>query len=413
MNVLVTASARFAMTSDGILWTPNQSLDYHFWSRYLDVYDEVHLLVRAKLHESPPPGWNQASGPGIQPLTLPDYQGGLGFVKNYAQIKKAALAALVNTKAVHLRLPCDIGGVVWRCLPSSRPYGIEVVGDPYDVFAPGAYRHPLRPIFRKWSMWQLQRQSANATAAAYVTEYSLQRRYPPGIGAFSTYFSSIDLPNSAFATAPRLLRENAESFTLISVGTLAQLYKAPDILINAVAICVKAGLDLRLIWVGDGKYKTELEALAAEKGLGQRITFCGYLSTRDQVIEQLDQGDLFVMPSYQEGLPKGMIEAMARGLPCIGSSVGGIPELLTAEDLVPPGDVVALADKIREVVTNPQRLANMSTRNLEKAKDYREEVLRQRRIQFYSYVREQTQAWLLSQKNCPQSRIFPLNVEIK
>jgi len=89
-----------------------------------------------------------------------------------------------------------------------------------------------------------------------------------------------------------------------------------------------------------------------------------------------------------------MIEAMARSLPCIGSTVGGIPELLPSEDLVPPGDVVALASKIREVVTDSERMAQMSARNLEKAKDYTDQVLCDRRNQFYRYVREMTEKWL-------------------
>jgi glycosyltransferase involved in cell wall biosynthesis len=93
-----------------------------------------------------------------------------------------------------------------------------------------------------------------------------------------------------------------------------------------------------------------------------------------------------------------MIEAMARSLPCIGSTVGGIPELLPSEDLVPPGDVVALASKIREVVTDSERMARMSARNLETAKEYRDEVLRERRNEFYRYVREMTEAWF-KQKN--------------
>ncbi len=85
---------------------------------------------------------------------------------------------------------------------------------------------------------------------------------------------------------------------------------------------------------------------------------------------------------------------MARALPCIGSTVGGIPELLPPEDMIPPGDVAALAGKIRDVTTDPKRMARMSARNLEKAKEYRDEALREQRNEFYRYVREMTEAWL-------------------
>ncbi len=278
-----------------------------------------------------------------------------------------------------------------------RPYGVEVVGDPYDTFAPGSVKHPLRPFFRWWFARQLRQQCTEAGAAAYVTKQALQQRYP--CPNYSVGVSDVDLPSGAFVTAPRPLRQDAHTFKLIFVGSLAQLYKAPDVLIEAVAACVQEGLDLKLILVGDGKHRAELEARSVALGLGKRVCFHGQLSTSDAVRDQLDQADLFVLPSYQEGLPKAMVEAMARSLPCIGSTVGGIPELLLAEDMVPPGDVDALTRKIREVVTDPERMVRMSARNLEKAKEYTFEVLREQQIAFYRYVRERTQAWLKAQNH--------------
>jgi glycosyltransferase involved in cell wall biosynthesis len=125
-----------------------------------------------------------------------------------------------------------------------------------------------------------------------------------------------------------------------------------------------------------------------------RITFTGALPAGPAVRGQLDLADLFVMPSRTEGLPRAMVEAMARGLPCIGSSVGGIPELLAQEDLVPPGDADALARKIAEVAGDPHRLAAMSARNLAKAKLYSGSALAERRMAFYRHVREATEKWL-------------------
>jgi glycosyltransferase involved in cell wall biosynthesis len=88
-----------------------------------------------------------------------------------------------------------------------------------------------------------------------------------------------------------------------------------------------------------------------------------------------------------------MIEAMARALPCVGSSAGGIPELLPPEAIVPAGDGAALTDKICEVLSDPSRMSRMSARNLEKARAYRNAVLQPRRIAFYRWVQEATEAW--------------------
>jgi glycosyltransferase involved in cell wall biosynthesis len=148
-----------------------------------------------------------------------------------------------------------------------------------------------------------------------------------------------------------------------------------------------------VLFAGDGKHRPELQARAAALGLGNDVVFHGRLPAGERVRALLDQADAFVLPSRAEGLPRAMIEAMARALPCIGSTVGGIPELLPPEDLVPPGDAAALARKIREVLTDPERLAQMSARNVQKAKEYSEDVLRARRLAFYRQVREKTEAW--------------------
>jgi glycosyltransferase involved in cell wall biosynthesis len=153
-----------------------------------------------------------------------------------------------------------------------------------------------------------------------------------------------------------------------------------------------------LVLVGDGKHRPELEAQAARLGVAERIHFRGQLTAGEAVRAELDRADIFVLPSFQEGLPRAMVEAMARGLPCIGSTVGGIPELLPADALVPPGDSAALAAKIGEVAVDPRRLSRMSRENLEAARQYRAEILREKRVGFYQYVRDHTAAGLAGQK---------------
>jgi glycosyltransferase involved in cell wall biosynthesis len=98
---------------------------------------------------------------------------------------------------------------------------------------------------------------------------------------------------------------------------------------------------------------------------------------------------------------------MARGCPCIGSNVGGIPELLAPDDLVPPNDPEALAQKIIEVTSDPVRMKTMSERNLARAKQFDPEVLRQARLAFYRYVRDHSGSNAESGRE-PQSTLQPL-----
>ncbi|MEZ5391519.1 MAG: glycosyltransferase [Bryobacterales bacterium] len=159
---------------------------------------------------------------------------------------------------------------------------------------------------------------------------------------------------------------------LITVGSMEHLYKGPDVLLEALA-----GLpEERLALVGDGRCRASLEALAAKLGLANRVEFLGPLPAGAAVRQALDRADLFVLPSRQEGLPRAMIEAMARGLPCIGSNVGGIGELIPADCLAPAGDAQALRAKIRALANDPSRLAREAAANLACARDYHEDVLR-------------------------------------
>jgi glycosyltransferase involved in cell wall biosynthesis len=85
-----------------------------------------------------------------------------------------------------------------------------------------------------------------------------------------------------------------------------------------------------------------------------------------------------------------MIEAMARGLPCVGSDAGGIPEMLSASDVVAVGSASALAEKLESVLTTPETLAAMSARNLRTAREYTSDVQRPRRTAFHEAVRAAT-----------------------
>jgi glycosyltransferase involved in cell wall biosynthesis len=274
-----------------------------------------------------------------------------------------------------------------------QPFGVEVIYDPYDFFAPGSMTHPTRPFFRWFFPRQMKRHCRHAVAAAYVTEHALQQRYPPSPTAYATFYSDVELPDDAIAGSPRS-ESGSDASRLVTVGAFDVLYKAPDVLIDAVALCVARGCDVSLTLVGDGTHRADLEARAHARGIAERVHFRGNLPSGPAVRAALDAADIFVLPSRQEGLPRALVEAMARALPCIGSTIGGIPELLPPADLVPPGDAEALAAKIREVAADPARRARMSADNLAKAGDYREAELHDRRVAFYRELRARTEAAL-------------------
>jgi glycosyltransferase involved in cell wall biosynthesis len=353
--------------------------------RYLDVFDSVTLMGRLFPIEDPTA--RLVEGPGVTFFPMPAFIGPMQYLLKRRAVQVRA-REVYSPKSAIVLTPSTSGKALLNIFRKSHhPYAIEVVADPYDVLAPGAIQDPLRPIVRQILPRQLRNDCRRATAALYVTKEALQRRYP--CPNYSVGVSDVELPSRFVLEAPLTFDPRKTQFVLIMIGALEQLYKAPHIAIAAIALCVQKGLDLSLRIIGDGKHRPELEQQAANLGIRERVEFLGKLPAGDRIFAELDRADLFLMPSFQEGLPRAMVEAMAR----IATSVGGIPELLPPEDLVTPGDATALADKIQAVVTQPERMSQMSARNLRTAQDYTEEKLRQQRNAFYHYIKEQTILW--------------------
>lgn len=394
--VLVVLEQRFCQTPDGRVWTPATNA-YDFWQRYLAVFDRVKVVARVQPTATVPEHWRQANGPQVDFVAIPYYVGPFQYAQKRAQIRRAMAQALCPGDAVILRVSSQLASCLLPWLHRYRhPYAVEVVADPYDVFAPGAMAHPLRPYFRWRFTRALEQQCAGAIAAAYVTESALQQRYPSPHYAIGV--SDVELGEASFAPAPRRYQarnhdtESPRRWELLYVGTLAQLYKAPHILIDAFAATCLNRIDAHLTLVGDGPYRAQLTHQVERLGISDRVTFAGQLPP-EQVQAALAQADLFVLPSFQEGLPRALVEAMAQGLPCLGSRVGGVPELLADEDLVTAGDVAELSRQLCQVLSAPERLNAMAQRNWSRAQAFRSEVLQPRRLDFYKQVRQATEAW--------------------
>jgi len=400
MRVVVALEHRFLQSPDGSVY-PNSVYDGVFWSRYLDVFDEVAVFARISQIAEPPEGAVRTDGATVKFLPVPGFLGPWQYLKIRSKLVALAGQALGHSDACILRVPGQMGTLLWRqAAKAKRPYAVEVVGDPWDSLAPGGVRGIVRPIARLKARWELRHQCRGACAAGYVTKEKLQERYPTG--AWSVHYSSIELPEAVIADEQAIKRRidrmaarhgNDETWRICFVGTLAQLYKAPDVLINAVADCIGRGIKLELVILGEGRFQSELEGQVRILGIGEYVKFMGQAPAGQAVYEQLDQADLFVLPSLTEGLARSVIEAMARGLPCVTSNAGGLGELMEPRYMVAPGDVKALSDKIAYMVSNVDLMKEAALRNVKLAGEYCSGVLRKRRNEFYTKVREATESW--------------------
>ncbi len=160
-------------------------------------------------------------------------------------------------------------------------------------------------------------------------------------------------------------------------------YKGQHFAIRAIPQLNNIGIRVKYYCVGQGE-PDYLQKVVKECGVEDQVVFAGAVS-HDKVFELLDQCDIYVQSSLQEGLPRAMVEAMSRGCPVIGARTGGIPELIPNECVVRRKSVSEIADKIKMMLDNGLR--DYSETSINRARDFQKEVLDERRNTYLDFVR--------------------------
>lgn len=242
---------------------------------------------------------------------------------------------------------------------AARWCGVPVVVHTYHGHVLQGYFSPARTrLFLAIERWLAD----HTTRLLAVSERVKQELLALGIGRaerFDVLPLGLDLDGFLNAEAWRgeFRRELGCTEREILVGIVARLVpiKAHEIFLRAAAAIARRVPSSRFIVVGDGERRADLEALARQLELGDRVRFVGWRGDLHRVYADLD---VVVLTSRNEGSPVSLIEAMAAARPVVATRVGGVPDLV--EDgqhglLVPADDVEALARAIEDVVSSPDR----------------------------------------------------------
>lgn len=183
---------------------------------------------------------------------------------------------------------------------------------------------------------------------------------------------------------PMRSRAQEATFRVLCVARLVAK-KGVATLIEALSVLARQGLDLECTVIGDGPEREPLERRAAGIGLDGRVAFRGTLAHED-VVEALHRHDVLALPAKiaedgdKDALPTVLLEAMAAGLPCVSTAVGGIPEIIVEREtgliLASPGPL-ALADALSELAGRPElrrRMGEAARRRAETLFDRRANV---------------------------------------
>lgn len=374
--------ARLHRGLDGRVYSDASQDWYENHVIWLDSFDAVRIVARVE--DATRSSGRLVEGQGVSVLAVPSYQGSRGLVRKFLQIRSLVRRSCTDESAVYGgRLPGVIGAIT---VGAGKRIGAKtfahVVGDPYDLLKSGVAGRIGANL--AWiAKLLMARQVSRVDGAIYVSQQTLQERYPVNQGARSLVRSGVSASGDTLVAEAKNPDPHRQFTAIVAVGTHDQMYKGHDLLLEAVARLRARGNEVELYLVGGGSKHEILRRLARELGVDTHVEFLGHVETPDRVREILDSADLFAMPSRTEGVPRALIEAMARGLPCIGSNIGGIPELLPHECLFTSGSVDELTELLETVIHDEEWLVRQGAGNLERAREIYESLDPQRVSHFF------------------------------
>lgn len=392
MDVLIVADGHYYITNDGSVYA-DSVYDYKFYARYLQAFDHVYAAVRAVRVDTAPKNKKLCSGPGVSFLLIPYYKGPIEYIKKYFKVRRAVKQYCKKCDCAIFRIPAATSNIFCKIFArTKKPFAVEVVVDPWENFGPRAGGNKfIRTVIRHSWTSLVKRMCAKADGASYVTKEYLQSKYPPRANydsnAFTASYSSVELLDGMFAQ-PRVWSEGKTTFYISHVANYFSGYgKGHLTLMNAIKILKDRSYDVHIRFVGDGPKLEEFKGYAQKLGINDRVEFTGRLADGTAVRRVISDTDIFALPTFAEGLPRALLEAMSEGIPCLSSPTCGIPEVLSRDYLYDFADAEGFANGIEKFITNPELMTKASKDNLEMTYQFESSKLNRRRADFYMQLR--------------------------
>lgn len=368
VSLLFCHDHRFFVAPDGRIYSYGQ-YDMTILNRYVEIFGKVTIAARgvALDEKDDLSRYSPCSSENISFLWMPNLSSLRGLTISRPAARRKLAGGIARADAVIARLPSEIGLMALDIArKQEKPAAAEVVACVWD----GLKSHGglIPRLYAPLAYMRMRRAVAKAGWAHYVTQDFLQSRYPSTGKTLAA--SDVDLP----APDENVLSRRLSRITApgpVTFGMVAALFhkeKGIDVAIEAFAQArhERPDTSLRILGPGDS---APWRKLAREFGVEESVEFCGSLPRGEAVLNWLDGIDIYVQASFQEGLPRALMEAMSRGCPALASSAGGTAELVEPECLHKPGDRKTLALQMISACDPDWRL-RMAARNFEHIKRY-------------------------------------------
>ncbi|WP_411359029.1 glycosyltransferase [Pseudidiomarina salilacus] len=383
MAVLFIHDHRFYSEKDSIEKYSGGGLNGRVLSYYSNMLGDLRVIGRkgGELKHDELSEYSLASTKNVSFQLLDDFKRGTSKFTKFTKCLSLISEEVKKSDAVIVRLPSEFGYIgAYYANKYNKELAIEVVGCPADsllkhpMFWGRAYAYVSKIIMRYFVK--------KSSRSIYVTQSYLQSKYPSNGSMTACSDVEIDSVKRESNSSPDFDLEDVIELGLI--GNYEVPHKGAATAIKAINILKHkygySNVRLRLLGGGDS---TDLVSYSERNNVADNVFFDGVKSSGQGVFDWLDSLSIYVQPSYQEGLPRALIEAMSRRLPCVASNVGGIPELLDEKFLIEPGDSVALSDIIVELIRNRNLRNEASKQNVKVARRFLRSNLSKTRDQFW------------------------------
>ena len=313
---------------------------------------------------------------------------GVNFItvnSNYKGMIKKVKERVKNTEFAIVRLPSFIGITAIHYLRKyNKKYMIEMVGCAFDAFwnygsIQGKMIAPIMYILNRYYI-------KKADNVLYVSNEFLQKRYPNRKNNIGCSDVNIDTISEEILEKRIKKIENKKENDIIKIGLIGSLnvkYKGHEIAIKAISkLKDKYNIELHFLGAGD---KENWKKLIKKYDVEKSIMFDGTLPSGQEVYNWLDNLDIYIIPSLQEGMPRALIEAMSRACPCVGNKVGGITELLE-KDMLIDKKYNQLAKKLENLLDDKEKMKNEAFHNFYESLNFQPQKLISDRDKFYKKV---------------------------
>ena len=296
--------------------------------------------------------------------------------------KRVIKKAVKSCDLLIIHTPDSVGDMAARYAKRfSKPVLSVVIGCVWDSLWNHSWKGKLLAIP---SFFNMKKTVKNADYVMYVTNRFLQNRYPTNgkhIGCSDVVIEE----NETSVCEKRKERfahlKKSDEIKIATIGGLGVSYKGQQYIIKALKTLIRHGWNYHYYLIGGGD-KKYLSRLASRLGIEKHIHFLGTLK-HDDINNCLINMDIYAQPSKQEGLPRSVVEAMNTAIPCIGSDIGGIPELLPSELLFKKGNINAIIGLLE---VEPSSWGKYVDYSFGKAKDFLPQVLNKRRNDFLEMI---------------------------